>query len=221
MALHILLTLFYLLLFNYVIYRFGIFRIRPFKGFVTNILFNLKFITGMFIWAVYTFYYQDLPNNDVHKFYTDAEVLYQSASESPHAFLSLMTGKSSDRNTISITSKMKNWERNFDEAPFNENRTIIRLNALVMFFSFRTYFIHILFMCLISLTGWVLLLNAVFRFAKVQQVILALLTMLLPSVLFWTSGVMKEPLLVLGLGLFMSGLLVRQIAAVPRSLYWG
>jgi hypothetical protein len=31
--------------------------------------------------------------------------------------------------------------------------------------------------------------------------------MLLPSVLFWTSGVIKEPLLVLGLGVFIYGLL--------------
>jgi len=103
---------------------------------------------------------------------------------------------------------MKNWERNFDESPFNENKTIIRLNAALLFVSFNTYFVHILFMCFISLLGWVLLTNAIFSFAPPRNALMALPVLFLPSVLFWTSGVMKEPLLVLGIGLFINGLLI-------------
>lgn len=101
---------------------------------------------------------------------------------------------------------MKNWVRNFDEAPFNENQTIIRLNAVLMFVSFKTYFVHILFFCFFSLIGWILLTNSILSFAEKKIAILALPILLLPSILFWSSGVMKEPLLVLGLGLMMSGI---------------
>ncbi len=201
----ILLTLFYLLFFNFLIYRFKKFQFKTFKPFVTHLLFNLKFVVGIFIWFIYTFYYKDVQNNDVHKFYTDALVLHQTASKNPKAFLQLMVR---DNGTWDeYTAPMKNWKRNFDEAPFNENQTIIRLNALLMFVSFKTYFVHILFFCFFSLLGWILLTNAILSFTDGRNAVLTLPVLFLPSVLFWTSGVMKEPLLVLGLGLVISGIL--------------
>lgn len=205
----ILLTLFYLALFNFLLYRFKGLRFKHFKPFITYLLFNLKFVVGILIWFIYTFYYKDVQNNDVHKFYTDALVVREAASENPKAFFELMTGiYTGAKGTTKYLSQMKNWERNFDESPFNENKTIIRFNALLLFVSFRTYFVHILFMCFISLIGWVLLTDAVFSFANPRNAIMALPVLFLPSVLFWTSGVMKEPLLVVGLGLFVHGVLI-------------
>ena len=52
-----------------------------------------------------------------------------------------------------------------------------------------------------------LLTNSVLSFADAKNSILVLPVLFLPSVLFWTSGVMKEPLLVLGLGLLLSAIL--------------
>lgn len=155
---------------------------------------------------IYTFYYTDTANSDIHKFYNDALVLRNVADENVNAFTKLMLG-GEDNTTAIYTAAMKNWERNFDEAPINENRTIIRLNAAIMLLSFRTYFVHILFMCFISFIGWVLLFNGVFsNLQNKASALLALPVLFLPSVLFWTSGVMKEPVLILGLGLFIHGL---------------
>ena len=200
----ILLTLFYLFFFNFLIYRFKKFQFRNYKPIVTHLLFNLKFIVGIFIWFIYTFYYKDVQNNDVHKFYNDALILNTVAQENPKALSELMIKDNGSLNEY--TSPMKNWDRNFDEAPFNENRTIIRLNTLLMFVSFKTYFVHTLFFCFISLLGWILLTNSIFSFVDTKNSILALPVLFLPSVLFWTSGVMKEPLLVLGLGLLFYGI---------------
>ena len=204
-AKEIFLTAFYLLFFNLLIYRFRIFQFKNFKPFVTHVLFNLKFVVGIFIWFIYTFYYKDVQNNDVHKFYNDALILDSTANENPQAFFQLLVGKE-DETTLPFTSQMKNWERNFDEAPVNENKTIIRLNALLMFVSFKTYFVHILFMCFISLLGFILLVNSVFNLVEIKKSVLAIPVLFLPSVLFWTSGVMKEPVLILGLGLFIYGI---------------
>lgn len=204
-AKEIFLTAFYLLFFNLLIYRFRIFQFKNFKLFVTHVLFNLKFVVGIFIWFIYTFYYKDVQNNDVHKFYNDALILRNSANENPKAFFQMLIGKE-DETTLPSTSQMKNWERNFDEAPVNENKTIIRLNALLMFVSFKTYFVHILFMCFISLLGFILLVNSVFNLVEIKKTVLAIPVLFLPSVLFWTSGVMKEPVLILGLGLFIYGI---------------
>lgn len=200
----ILVTLFYLILFNFLLYRFKRLQFKSFRPFVTNVLFNLKFLVGIFIWFVYTFYYKDVQNNDIHKFYKDALIINDVAYNAPAAFANLMV--TSGENTA-YTDSLKNWNRNFDEAPINENRTIIRLNALLMFVTFKTYFAHILFFCFISLIGWVLITNAVMNFTVQRNALFALPVLLLPSVLFWASGVMKEPLLVFGLGLLIHGLL--------------
>ena len=215
----ILLTVFYLVLFNFLIVRFGRLQFKNFKPFVTTALFNLKFLTGIFIWVIYTFYYKDVQNNDVHKFYSDAVVLRNVASESPKDFIQIISGiGANDSRFDKYYSEMKNWKRNFDEAPFNENQTIIKLNALLMFVSLRVYFVHILFMCFLSLVGWVLLTNAIMKFAPQVNAVFALPVLLLPSVLFWTSGVMKEPVLVLGLGVFISGLLRFETGNRPRAM---
>jgi hypothetical protein len=133
-------------------------------------------------------------------------VLRNTASVNPQAFFKILCGRESAV-TLPYTSAMKNWQRNFDEAPFNENRSIIKLNTLLLFVSFQTYFVHVLFFCFFSLLGWVLLANSVLSFAHAKNSILVLPVLFLPSVLFWTSGVMKEPLLVLGLGLLLSAIL--------------
>lgn len=204
-AKEIFLTALYLVLFNALIFRFKVFQFKNFKSIVTHVLFNLKFVVGIFIWFIYTFYYKDVQNNDVHKFYNDALILRNAANENPQAFFQLLIGKENET-TLPFTSQMKNWERNFDEAPVNENKTIIRLNALLMFFSFKTYFVHILFMCFISLIGFVLITNSIFSFTDIKNSLLAIPVLFLPSVLFWTSGVVKEPVLILGLGLFVYGI---------------
>lgn len=203
----LLLTAFYFLLFNFLIYRFKAFQLRGFKPWVSNALFNIKFAAGLFIWGIYTFYYTDKATSDVHKFYTDAEVIYSALPHDAPVYFELLSGIGSNEATPHYTSQMRNWERNFDEAPINENRTIIRLNALLMLFSFNTYFVHILMMCFISLFGWVLLFNSIFKYTNRPPTVLALLPLLLPSVLFWASGVLKEPVLVLALGVFIHGLL--------------
>jgi hypothetical protein len=45
------------------------------------------------------------------------------------------------------------------------------------------------------------------KFTPQQNMLYALPVMVLPSVLFWASGVMKEPLLILGLGMLLYGLI--------------
>lgn len=202
----LLVTLLYLIIFNVLLYRYRRLQFNSFKPYVTSLIFNLKFLTGILIWMVYTFYYKDLQNNDIHKFYTDALTLHEIKAKDSEAFWGLLAGDI-DCDKGNLKTYLKNWDRNFDEAPINENRTIIRLNALLMFITFKTYFAHILFFCFISLLGWVLLLNSVAKFTPQQNMLYALPVMVLPSVLFWASGVMKEPLLILGLGMLLYGLI--------------
>lgn len=212
----ILLTFLYWLLFNFLICRFLSLQFKGFKTWVTVALFNAKFAAGIFIWLVYTFYYTDTGRNDVHKFYNNAVVLRHIADKNPRAFTDLfLSGDTKEQ--ISIT-ELKNWNRNFDESPFNANRFIIRINTLLLFVSLYTYPVHVLFFSFFSLASMVLLVNALFKNANQTNLLLTLPVLFMPSVLFWNSGVMKEPVLTLGIGLWVSGMVNLSSKVLWRSI---
>ena len=83
----------------------------------------------------------------------------------------------------------------------NDSRNIIRLHSIIQFISFGSAYIHSLFMCLIALIGIKHLFIAFQPYSKVKPIIFFFVILLFPSILFWTSGILKEPILLLGLGL--------------------
>ena len=200
-----------LVLLVYLIFRLDFFRLEELPRWAAPALFLTKVLFGFALWAVYTFYYTERINSDIYKFYDDAHYVHLAYSENKTAFIGLMTG-SEDSSLDSYTSRMKNWERNFNKAvPFNENRFMIRLNALMMFISGENIHVHTILFCFLSFIGCILLLKPFQHFAGDGKKKWMLLTILFPSFLFWTSGGLKESLIILGLGFLLYGfLLIRE-----------
>lgn len=191
----------------FAIYRLKVFRLAGLPAWTAPALFGLKLFFGFALWAVYTFYYRDRSTSDIYKFYDDAHYVHIAFSENKAAFYGLMTG-SEDSSLMPYTSQMKNWQRNFtDRMPFNENRFMIRLNAAVMLVSGENIHIHTVFFCLLAFIGCILLLKVFQQFLPDGKKKWALLTMLFPSFLFWTSGGLKESIILLALGLLLYGFL--------------
>jgi hypothetical protein len=166
---------------------------------------------GFALWVVYTFYYTDRVNSDIYKFYDDAHYIHQAYGENKAAFIGLMTG-AEDSSLVTYTVQMKNWERNFNKAvPFNENRFMIRLNALMMLISGENIHVHTILFCFLSFIGCILLLRLFQHFTEAGKKKWMVMGILFPSFLFWTSGGLKEALIILGLGLLLYGfLLIRE-----------
>jgi hypothetical protein len=191
----------------FAIYRISFFRLEGLPAWTGVALFGIKLLFGFALWAVYTFYYTDRSTSDIYKFYDDSLYIHQAFGENKHAFIGLMTG-SEDSSLTPYTSQMKNWERNFTAStPFNENRFMIRLNALMLFISGGNIHVHTIFFCFFSFIGCILLLKVFQSFLSDDKKKWALLTVLFPSFLFWTSGGLKESLIILGLGLLFYGFL--------------
>ena len=187
------------------IYRFRFFHPEGLPVWTGAALFGIKLLFGFALWAVYTFYYTDRQMSDIYKFYDDAHYVHQAYGENRTAFYGLMTG-SEDSSLDAYTSQMKNWKRNFTERlPFNENRFMIRLNTLMMFISRGNIHVHTVFFCFFSFLGCILLLRVFQSFLPAGKKKWILLTVLFPSFLFWTSGGLKESIMILGLGLLLYG----------------
>ena len=74
-----------------------------------------------------------------------------------------------------------------------------------MLFSQRHYHVHTVFWCFFAMIGLTAILKILIRFYPDRKNTLFLSVFLLPTVLFWGSGVLKEALLLMGLGLFLLG----------------
>ncbi|MCW3125120.1 MAG: hypothetical protein JWO03_778 [Bacteroidetes bacterium] len=200
------------------IYRWRIFHLEALPAWTSVALFSVKLLFGFALWAVYTFYYTDRSTSDIYKFYDDAHYVHTAFGENKTAFVGLMTG-SEDSSLVPYTSQMKNWQRNFtDRMPFNENRFMIRLNALMMFISFENIHVHTILFCLFSFIGCILLLKVFQAFLSGGKKKWVLLTVLFPSFLFWTSGGLKESIIMLGLGMLFYGLIFFTARKVTASV---
>ena len=95
---------------------------------------------------------------------------------------------------------MNNWYLKDNYTFYNDSRSVVRFNALVFPFAFGRYVVHMIVMCFLSLTGLVAVFKAFHKPFVTKTFSLAFAIFLVPSVLFWGSGVLKEGLILFGSG---------------------
>jgi hypothetical protein len=116
----------------------------------------------------------------------------------------MLTGIKNDApHFASYYNQMNYWFRVYESNIYNDSHTIIRFNALIRVFSFGYFNVHTVFMCFFSLTGLVALYKFAVQYLQKQKKELVLAVFLMPSVLFWGSGVLKEGILLFGMGLLI------------------
>jgi len=83
----------------------------------------------------------------------------------------------------------------------NDNRIVIRINAVLHILSFGNYFLHALIFIFLSFLGLFFMAKLFYDISesKIKAYVAAFL---IPSVFFWSSGVLKEALLIFALGIF-------------------
>lgn len=168
-------------------------------------LFLLKVLAGAALWAVYTWVYTDRTYADVFKYFDDSAVMFSALPERPLDFLRMLCGVRNDSPYFDerYYMVMNNWYREFESNMHNDAHTIIRFNAALRLLSFGEFHVHTVFAAFLSLTGLLALYRAFVDFLPGRERLLMVATFLLPSVLFWGSGVIKESLLFFGLGLLL------------------
>jgi len=172
-----------------------------------SLLFGLKLIFSIGLVLVYTYYYTDRAYADIYKYFDDGTNIYESIGTHPKASLQVITGIGFDHSDPEITRVLANtlnFDKKGDAFPESNHRLIIRLNAILCFFSYGSIYIHSLFFCFLSFMGLVALYRALGQFFdKGTGYILIIPVFLVPSILFWSSGLLPETLVVFFLGLLV------------------
>ena len=165
-------------------------------------IFILKLLAGFALFIIYTRFYPDRKFADIFRYYDDSKIMFDAWGDRPYDFFRMITGyHTADSDLKPYYDTMLNWYNS--EMIFNDSRTMIRLNTLMRFVSLNTYYPHAVFMCFLSFIG----LTGLFKvFAseiknKTRELIFGVY--LLPSVLLWSSGVIKEAFLLFSIGMLL------------------
>lgn len=175
-------------------------------------VFVAKLMAGAALWAVYTYAYPDRRTADIFKYFDDSRVLHDALWTNPGDFLRMLFGIGNDTPyfTDRYYLEMNNWVRRFETNVYNDSHTMIRFNAVLRLFSFGHYAVHTVIACFLSTAGLVALFRAMRALVPGLERGFALAVFGWPSVLLWSSGPLKESLLMLGLGFFLLGAMAKR-----------
>lgn len=170
-------------------------------------VFILKIIFGISLWAIYTYHYTYRNTSDAFRFFDDATIIFNATKGHFWHFARIISGINSDAEYLKpYLEETSHWYRPYDYGLLNDDRTLIRFNAILLFFSFGYYHVHIVFMNFLSLAGLFAIYKTVASVLPDRKTEVFASVFFIPTVLFWGSGVLKEGLLLFALGLFMHAL---------------
>ncbi|MFN8284849.1 MAG: hypothetical protein U0U67_16620 [Chitinophagales bacterium] len=162
------------------------FSIKAFSA----ILFGYLFKTGM------------LSGGDTYIYFDDANIVHSAMFLNPFVYLKLLLGFNDFTPVPTVmqpyTDNMHFW---FDSS----NYFVVRVNAFIRLFSFGVYNVHAIIFSFLSFFGtynlYLFFENKVYSKKMLKFILFGI-----PSIVFWTSGVHKEALVIFSLGIILYNL---------------
>jgi hypothetical protein len=212
--------LYFIFLFIFLRYS-KVFQLNNLSKSTMPIAFTIKGLMGLVFSFIYIYSMKNASEpSDAIRFLDESNQLYNVLFKSKSDFFALLTGIGDNARMIhEHMDKTFIWDAgNF--TLINDSRNTIRINCLFRFISFGEDFVNILLMCFLSLIGIHQLYISIQPLSKLHPKILFYSFVLFPSLLFWSSSNLKEPLLILGIGLLTRSLLIKD-SLIKRILIGG
>lgn len=204
-----LIYIFFVFLLFFVGFRYiGALRIPEINQWFTSIGFLIKVIFGYYFLFIYSnIYGSGTLSADAGAFMDESKILNNIFYQSPKDYFQLFFGLG-DQTLLSAQylAETHHWDAG-EQAILSDNRNILRIQSIIQFISFGSASIHMLIMCFISMIGVKQLYLGIKTRTEFSSLTTFWILFFIPSVLFWTSGILKEPFLFLGFGLLTRSLL--------------
>ena len=198
------LYLFYLGLCVWAIFKWRFFEVEGAQKKHFAFFFLLKVVAGIFLTLVYTYYYTDQSKADIYRYFNDSKVISPLLFSHPLVWLKIMTGWGIKEPGVFQYLLSTQYFSHPGSDIVTNNTFIIRVNVLLNYLSFSNIFINTLFLNFVSFTALTALFKALRGHFSGFQEVLYLPLYLLPGVVFWSSGLLKESLLFTGVSLYLS-----------------
>jgi len=172
-----------------------LFNIKGYGKKLPLLLLALKLVSGLFSWGIYQFYYGG-NNVDIINYWKDSELIYLVAKLNFTHFIEIFLWNSKSEIPDHLWPYLKDTHYCMNMSDFS----IIRIQTLIRFISGGNIMTHVLIFAFISYTGLCFIYKS-FEENIVYSKTLIYSVFLIPSVLFWSSGMHKESLALFGFGL--------------------
>ena len=174
----------------------------------------IQLITGIILYFIYTKYYTERYTADIFKYYDDSLVLYDAFFSNSLDFFRIIFGLDYDKEYFLTTyfTDMNHWDTSYKNSLMNESRLMIKINAVLNIIGFRSYIFNMVTFVFLGFLGKFLILKSVILKFNINNPKLFFWTLILiPTVAIWSSGVLKEPLIILSLGLIFHSISVERV----------
>lgn len=196
---------FYFIFFIFIIKKCDFFNIKGINKKYIFIAFLSKVFLSFLLVLIYTYYYTDRSSADIYKYYDDSKIIFNALLNKPIDFFRLIFGFGDEQYLKeNYYSLMNHWYKPFEDNVYNDSRFLIKLNAIFSVLSMGgNIYIHSLFMSFISFLSFIFLYKGIVVFFKNKEKFLFFVIFFIPTVAFWSSGLLKETLLFFFLFLFI------------------
>ncbi len=214
-----------MILFTVLISLLGILALRYVKPFQLEgqlnfmpIAYIVKLTVGFIFIYVYSIYYgSEQLTADAGKFMEESRILTSVFFQSPTDYFKFLFSLESNDMVHHYLSATSHWAGD-PSAILNDSKNLVKFHSVINFVSQGNAPINMVITCFLSLFGIFHLFKAFKNYVAISKKWLFIAFLIAPSTLFWTSGILKEPFLFLGIGLFCRGLIVKD-KAWKRILY--
>lgn len=164
---------------------------------------GLKIVASLIFLYVYSHYYgSGTLTADPSTFMYESGLLAQVAANSVPDYLRFLFGMETPEMVVEHLSSTIHWTAG-DLTLINDSKNVIRINSLLYLLSGGNIYFHLFFLNLLSLLGARELYLAFQQRMGTRKRLFWYSLLLLPSIIFWTSSILKEPLLIAGLALVL------------------
>ncbi|OFX75638.1 MAG: hypothetical protein A2X12_09675 [Bacteroidetes bacterium GWE2_29_8] len=207
-----LITSLYLIIFLVIIIKVKFFQIAGIKKKYIIGTFLLKLLSGVFLSLIYTYYYTDRATADIYKYYDSSAVMFNSLFYAPMDFVKMITGIGDDSIHFRQYYENMDWYREYENSLYNNSHTIIRINAIFRLFSFGNFYVHTIFMCFIAFSGLIAIFKTFEKYINDQKLLFFFSLFLMPSIILWSSSILKESIIIFCYGFILYILITKKIS---------
>ncbi|MBO7432933.1 MAG: hypothetical protein J6U13_04180 [Salinivirgaceae bacterium] len=193
----------YLLLLIWVIQKAPFFNAPHIERRWIIFAFLTKVLGGVALFFIYSYYY-DPKDSDIFHYFNDGLIIHSALFENPLDFLRMVSGINSDApDLMHYYMTCDYWLKPFYFGLPNDNLIVIRTHALLCLVSMGNFHIHNLFFSFFGFIGLWALYKAFCKDLANMHLLLFLCMFGFPSVWIWTSGALKESLMMAIFGLLI------------------
>jgi hypothetical protein len=192
-------TVFYSVAFLWLILRLNFFKINGIPQWQIAGFFILKIMAGIGLAWIYTYWYTDRVAADTFKYFDDSEKLFKLFHQDKRLFFQFLFGTAQySKEYLEFSNTLNTWWNQY--TIYNDGRTMVRLNTLLRFISGGYYPVHNIIFCFITFCGLMAICRAFIPWLSRYRKAFVFIMFLFPSLTFWSSGVMKDGIIMVGTG---------------------